>query len=92
MGIRLPSTLRSKEAWRAGHAAGATALTIAGIGELGVAALSAARLSQLEDRPWLSRAGTVWLLGWLGVATLQASRTAKALPSSPPLGTLTTAA
>jgi uncharacterized membrane protein len=78
VGIRIPSTLRSKEAWRVGHVAGATALTVAGVGQLGVAALDAANLPQFENRPMLSRIGTAWLLGWLGVATLQASRAAKA--------------
>jgi len=77
VGIRLPSTLRSQEAWRAGHVAGATALTVAGIGELGLAALDAANLPQFENRPLLSRVGTAWLLGWLGVATMQARRAAK---------------
>jgi hypothetical protein len=78
VGIRIPSTWRSKEAWNAGHAAGATALTVAGIGELGLAALDAAKLPQFENQPYLARAGTIWLLGCLGLATAQARRAARA--------------
>jgi hypothetical protein len=77
-GIRIPSTLRSDEAWRAGHEAAGTALTAAGIGPLIVAAVVAVTHPGRGARTALSRIGTAWLLCCLGLATFQASRAARA--------------
>ena len=68
-GIRIPSTMRSDEAWGAGHlAAGPVVVAIV------VAVTSPGR----EAQTVLSRIATGWLLGWIGIATLQASRAARA--------------
>ena len=77
-GIRLPSTLRSDEAWDAGHEAAASAMTIAGCGPVLVAVVLAASSPGPKARTVLSRIATVWLLGWLGLATIQANRAARA--------------
>jgi len=77
-GIRIPSTLRSDEAWYAGHQAAASALTVAGCGPVVVAVAIAARSPSDEARTLLSRIANGWLLGWLGLATIQASRAARA--------------
>ncbi len=79
VGIRIPSTMRSKEAWRAGHLAAASALTIAGVGPVVVAAACAAKGSDEQEQARLSRFARIWLLAWLGVATLQASRAARVI-------------
>jgi hypothetical protein len=76
-GIRIPSTLRSDDAWYAGHRAAATALTVAGLGPIAVATVVVARGPQRETEVLLSRMGTAWLLSWIGIATLQASRAAR---------------
>jgi uncharacterized membrane protein len=76
-GIRIPSTLRSDEAWRAGHRAAASALTTAGFGPIVVAVIVAVKSPGLEARTVLSRIATGWLLGWIGLATVQASRAAR---------------
>jgi hypothetical protein len=80
-GIRIPSTMRSDEAWRAGHRAAAPALTVAGLGPV-VAAVAAAVTAAKQPDPdagkALLRAGNGWLLGWLGLAVLQANRAARA--------------
>ncbi|MGA2805783.1 MAG: SdpI family protein [Acidimicrobiales bacterium] len=77
-GIRIPSTLRSDEAWDAGHQAAASAMTIAGCGPVLVAIALAVSSPGPKARTVLSRIATVWLLGWLGFATIQASRAARA--------------
>ena len=77
-GIRIPSTLHSDEAWYAGHQAAASALTVAGCGPVVVAVVLAARSPSAETRTVLSRIANGWLLGWLGFATIQASRAARA--------------
>jgi hypothetical protein len=78
-GIRIPSTMRSDEAWLAGHRAAAPALTAAGLGQIGLAAVIAIKRPAPEAERVLSRVGTGWLLAWLGVATVQASRAARAI-------------
>jgi hypothetical protein len=77
-GIRIPSTLRSDEAWRAGHQAAAAALTAAGVGPVVAAVIVAAKSPARDTETVLSRIGTGWLLAWLGLATVQASRAARA--------------
>ncbi len=77
-GIRIPSTMRSDEAWRAGHRAAASALTAAGLGPVVVAVLVAAKSPGRDAESALARIGTGWLLAWLGLATVQASRAARA--------------
>jgi len=85
-GIRIPATLRSDEAWRAGHQAAAAALTVAGCGPVTVAAVVATRQPGQKAQTVAYRLGTAWLLGWLGVATVQASRAARASQRSPGAG------
>ncbi len=77
-GIRIPSTLRSDEAWRAGHRAAASALTTAGLGPVVVSVIAAAKKPSRDDQRTLFRIGSGWLLAWLGLATFQASRAARA--------------
>lgn len=77
-GIRIPSTMRSDEAWGAGHLAAASALTTAGFGPVVVAIVVAVTSPGREAQTVLSRIATGWLLGWIGIATLQASRAARA--------------
>ena len=76
-GIRIPSTLRDDESWRAGHLAAASALTIAGFGPIGIAAAVGVMRPGPSGQAALFRLGTAWLLGWLGLATFQASRAAR---------------
>ena len=77
-GIRIPSTLRSDEAWDAGHRAAASALTVAGAAPLALGVYAASTRKDPESRSVLTRAGTAWLLGWLGLATFRANRAARA--------------
>ncbi len=77
-GIRIPSTLRSDEAWRAGHLAAASALTVSGIGPIAVAAIMTLTRPASRAQVVLSRIGSAWLLGWLGRAIFEASRAARA--------------
>jgi hypothetical protein len=80
-GIRIPSTLRSDEAWDAGHRAAASALTVAGFGPVVAAAVVAAKRPSREGQTVLFRIGAGWLLAWIGLATFQASRAARATSS-----------
>jgi hypothetical protein len=77
-GIRIPSTMRSDEAWRAGHRAAASALTASGLGPIVAAVIVGAKRPGGDVQTLLFRIGTGWLLGWLGLATVQASRAARA--------------
>jgi len=77
-GIRIPSTMRSDEAWRAGHQAAVSALTVGGLGPVLTALVAAAKRPGRDVQESLLRVGNVWLLGWLGVATFQAHRAARA--------------
>jgi hypothetical protein len=77
-GIRIPSTMRTDEAWRAGHQAAASALTAAGVGPVVVAFVVGVKRPGGDAQANLLRIGTVWLIGWLGLATVQASRAARA--------------
>lgn len=76
-GIRIPSTMRSDEAWRAGHHAAALALTAAGSGPVAVAIFAGAKRPGRGTEKLLFRIGTGWLLAWIGVATFQANRAAR---------------
>ncbi len=78
VGIRIPSTLRSDEAWVSGHRAAGTALTVAGLGPIAAALIVAAKGPEPDTESLLYRIGTGWLLGWLVLATFQASRAARA--------------
>src|ERR1700678_2578058 len=77
-GIRIPSTLRSDEAWRAGHLAAASALTVSGVGPIAVATIVGVTRPGPRAQAVLLHIGTAWLLGWLGRATFLASRAARA--------------
>lgn len=77
-GIRIPSTLRSDQAWRAGHRAAAAALVTAGVGPIAAGVVARARKADGEGLPLLLRAGNAWLLGWIGLASIQARRAARA--------------
>ena len=82
-GIRIPSTLRSDDSWRAGHLAAASALTAAGFGPLVAAIAVAAKNPGRDAETVLLRIGNWWLLAWLGLATVQASRAARAVGDEP---------
>jgi hypothetical protein len=77
-GIRIPSTMRSDEAWRAGHQAAASALAVSGLGPIVVAIIVGMKRPDPDTQTSLDSLGTAWLLGWLGVATIQASSAARA--------------
>ncbi len=77
-GIRIPSTLRSDEAWMAGHRAAASALTSSGVGPVAVAFIVGVKKPDPDVQAALFRVATVWLLGWIGLATMQARRAARA--------------
>ncbi|MGD0981898.1 MAG: SdpI family protein [Solirubrobacteraceae bacterium] len=81
-GIRIPSTMRDDAAWKAGHRAGAPALTAAGFGPLAAAAVVATTSPSLEARAALKRIDTGWVLAWLALATAQASRAARTQQSA----------
>ncbi|HXQ20013.1 MAG TPA: SdpI family protein [Acidimicrobiales bacterium] len=76
-GIRIPSTMRSDEAWLAGHQAAASALTAAGAGSVAVAAAAVTRPGR-NAQTLLYRMGGAWLLAWLGLAIFQANTAARA--------------
>jgi hypothetical protein len=76
-GIRIPSTMRSDEAWHAGHRAAASALTVAGFGPVVVAAIVGAKRPVRETQSVLFRIGIGWLFAWVGLATVQARRAAR---------------
>ena len=78
IGIRIPSTLRSDEAWRAGHGAAASALTVSGVGPIAAAAVVGLTRPSPRTEAFLLRLGSVWLLGWIGRATFVASRATRA--------------
>lgn len=81
-GIRIPSTMASEAAWDAGHRAAVLPMLVSGVGPTLAGAL-------LLTRPSGGTALTVialssfWLVGWLLVATLFASRSARALAAPP---------
>ena len=77
-GIRIPSTMRSDEAWRAGHHAAASALVVSGLGPIVATLIVTVKKPTPDAQAALLRVGTAWLLGWLGVATFQAHRAARA--------------
>lgn len=76
-GIRIPSTMRSDEAWVVGHRAAASALTIAGLGYSILAAVASARRLSGGRQRVLFRTRTRWLLGWLAVAVARANQAAR---------------
>lgn len=75
-GIRIPSTMRSDEAWRAGHRAASSALTVAGLGPVVAAGVVVVTRPSHEARTVLLRTANGWLLGWVALATIRASRAA----------------
>ncbi len=58
---RIPSVMRSDEAWPAGHRAAASALTTAGFGPVAVAVVVAAKSPGREVQTLLSRIAIRWL-------------------------------
>ncbi len=77
-GIRIPSTLRSDEAWRAGHEAAATALTVAGLGPIAAATIVGVKAPDEDTKKLISRISAAWLLCFVGLATVQARNAARA--------------
>lgn len=74
IGIRTTSTLRSGAAWRAGHTAAAVPIAIGGVGLL-VAAVAAVLLG--DDHAIVgAMAGCAWIVAWLIVGSVAASRAA----------------
>jgi hypothetical protein len=78
VGIRIPSTLRSDAAWRAGHLAAASSLTASGVGPIAVATIVGVTRPGSRAQAVLFGIGTAWLLGWVARATLLARRAALA--------------
>src|SRR3954468_22665049 len=70
VGIRIPSTLRSDAAWRAGHRAGAQALRLGGLGAVGLGAAATVLHSSERASKLLVRASTVSLLAGVGAGTV----------------------
>ncbi|MDA8309103.1 MAG: SdpI family protein [Actinomycetota bacterium] len=76
-GIRIPSTMRSDEAWSAGHRAAASALTAAGVGPVAIAVIVGASRPRPETQRTVLRIANMWLVGWIGIAVLQARQAAR---------------
>jgi len=72
VGIRIPSTTRSDEAWKAGHHAAASTLMVSGLGPTIAALVVAVKKPNLDTQTSILRVGRAWLFGWLVMATLQA--------------------
>ena len=70
--------MRSDEAWRVGHRAAASALTVAGIGPVVVAVIVGVTSPNPDTEKILFRTAKAWLLGWTGLAVVQASQAARA--------------
>jgi hypothetical protein len=77
VGIRIPSTMCSDDAWLAGHRAAASALTAAGLGPIVAALVVGATMRGPDSQRAVLRVANAWLLGWIGLATLQAGRAAR---------------
>ncbi|MFZ0171822.1 MAG: SdpI family protein [Acidimicrobiales bacterium] len=77
VGIRLPSTMRSDEAWIAGHRAASTSMTISGIAPVAFAVTAAAADPGRSKDTVLLIVGLVWVVGWVAVGPVQANRAAK---------------
>ena len=77
-GIRIPSTMRSNEAWQAGHRAAASTLLISGLGPTIAALIVAMKKLDPGTQTATLRVGNAWLLGWLCTATFRARRAARA--------------
>ena len=77
VGIRLPSTMRSDEAWMAGHRAAATALTLSGIGPVALVVIAAATDPGPSSDTIVLIISLVWTLGLIALGTVQANRAAK---------------
>lgn len=77
-GIRIPSTMRNDAAWRAGHVAAGSALGVAGLGPLTVALVVGVTRPSVRNEAALFRAGSLWLVAWLAIATSRARRAARA--------------
>lgn len=80
-GIRIPSTMRSDEAWLAGHRAAASALTAAGLGPIALGVVAGVWKPAGGGQKALSRIGAGWLLGWIGVAIARADKAARTVPT-----------
>jgi len=77
VGIRLPSTMRSDDAWMAGHRAASTSLTISGVGPVALGVIAVATNRGRSGDTVLLVIGLVWILGWIALGTVQANRAAK---------------
>jgi len=74
IGIRTATTLRSEEAWRAGHAAAAVPISVGGIGL--IVAAAAAVFAGEEDAVYVAMAGCAWIVVWLIIGSFAAGRAA----------------
>ena len=83
MGIRLPSLLRSDEAWRAGHRAARGPLRAGAVGSGLLAVVSAALGDQPTPYVVAVLGSVVVLLGGVVAGTVRAHRAAKAAATDP---------
>ncbi|BAJ76293.1 hypothetical protein MTES_3329 [Microbacterium testaceum StLB037] len=74
IGIRTASTLRSDEAWRAGHAAAAVPIAVGGIGL--VVAAAAAVFATEDYAVYVAMAGCAWIVVWLIIGSVGAGKAA----------------
>lgn len=80
IGIRTATTLRSEEAWRAGHAAAAVPISVGGIGL--IVAVAAAVFAGEEYAVYAAMAGCAWIVVWLIIGSVAAGRAASRVTQS----------
>jgi hypothetical protein len=81
-GIRLPSTMRTKEAWYAGHVAGGPMLVVAGSGGLLTGVLLLLARPSAVVMQTVSLAAGAWLVVWVLLASCAAVRAARRTSSN----------
>lgn len=77
-GIRIPSTMASENAWRAGHVAARGAADVAAWG-LGPACVLVLVLPGVMGFVLAALSGALWLLAWVLVGAVRASKAARAV-------------
>lgn len=80
IGIRTAATLRSDDAWRAGHAAAAVPLSVGGIGL--IVAAAAAVFAGEEHAVVAAMAGCAWVVVWLIIGSVAAGKAASRVPQN----------